>query len=432
MSVLRSQTGSLSRSASLAPAQQQQSRGELVFSSMATAQEWANQQGLDLKSILAYQAQASQNASRAVSARQTTRPSSLRELTATAGQSRQASLRAASQPPAQSRGELVFSTMGSAQKWAQSQGHDIHELLRQQAQNEAAQKQENSVQSRQTTPVVAASGYASRLTSARQPLQFQRVQSASVLSQQQRPQTQVYASQQQQQRPQSQALVSQQKQQNEDASQALSQRQSTPTARQPSNLRRSATYAGSRNVEQLLNNVETLLRNAQTPVQFPNARRQVQAGQYNGVQLNDEEEQQFQGPLSLSQYQINQDPNPEVLRKRLGPVKYQQEVAVRHLRPPTPPAPGRLIIKERRAQLPPAPAIVLRQEGQRAQSPCPIVYREQPPKAPSPVPEQTVEVQGQPLAPQARKIVFERLPDQPQKPAPILIEKWLNLFIRKF
>jgi hypothetical protein len=181
-----------------------------------------------------------------------------------------------------------------------------------------------------------------------------------------------------------------------------------------------------------LSNVETLLRNAQTPVQFPNARRQVQAAQHSGVQLNEEEEQQFHGPVPLSKYQINQDPNPEVIRKKLKPVKVQQEIAVKFLNPPPAPKPGDLIIRERVSQLPPAPPVVLRSEGQRAQTPSPIVYREQPPKAPSPVPEQTVEVQGQPLAPQARKIVFERLPDQPQKPAPILIEKWLNLFIRKF
>jgi hypothetical protein len=46
-------------------------------------------------------------------------------------------------------------------------------------------------------------------------------------------------------------------------------------------------------------------------------------------------------------YKINFDPNPQIIRKHAGDaVTYKQEVAVRYLRPPTPPPPGPLIIKE--------------------------------------------------------------------------------------
>lgn len=46
-------------------------------------------------------------------------------------------------------------------------------------------------------------------------------------------------------------------------------------------------------------------------------------------------------------YKINFDPNPQIIRKQAGDaVTYKQEVAVRYLRPPTPPPPGPLIIKE--------------------------------------------------------------------------------------
>jgi hypothetical protein len=53
---------------------------------------------------------------------------------------------------------------------------------------------------------------------------------------------------------------------------------------------------------------------------------------------------QQQGPNG---YKINFDPNPQIIRKHANDaVTYKQEVAVRYLRPPTPPPPGPLIIKE--------------------------------------------------------------------------------------
>ena len=53
---------------------------------------------------------------------------------------------------------------------------------------------------------------------------------------------------------------------------------------------------------------------------------------------------QQQGPNG---YKINFDPHPQIIRKHANDaVTYKQEVAVRYLRPPTPPPPGPLIIKE--------------------------------------------------------------------------------------
>jgi hypothetical protein len=53
------------------------------------------------------------------------------------------------------------------------------------------------------------------------------------------------------------------------------------------------------------------------------------------------------------------------------------------------------------------------------------VYREQPPRRPCPIPEQVVEVEGAPIAPPARRVVFEKFSNLPQKPQNVLIEKWL-------
>jgi hypothetical protein len=50
--------------------------------------------------------------------------------------------------------------------------------------------------------------------------------------------------------------------------------------------------------------------------------------------------------LPLSQYPINDDPSPEILRK--VPEKefiYTQEISIRYLRPPTPPEHGELLIR---------------------------------------------------------------------------------------
>jgi hypothetical protein len=52
----------------------------------------------------------------------------------------------------------------------------------------------------------------------------------------------------------------------------------------------------------------------------------------------------------LSQYPINYDPSPQIIRKKLDhhhePIVYKQQIAVRYLCPPTPPPPAPLIIRE--------------------------------------------------------------------------------------
>jgi len=154
-------------------------------------------------------------------------------------------------------------------------------------------------------------------------------------------------------------------------------------------------------------------------------REQVQAGRYHGTYVNKAEVDQFRGPIPVEQYAINDDPNPEVIRKKLASLKYTQEVAVRYLNPPKPAKPGDLVIRERQAQIPAGPPVVIRQEGCAAPTPLPLVYRERPPQPPPCIPPQTIEVEGCPIPPPARKVVFEKLANLPAKPQNILIEKWL-------
>jgi hypothetical protein len=60
----------------------------------------------------------------------------------------------------------------------------------------------------------------------------------------------------------------------------------------------------------------------------------------------------------LSQYPVNYDPSPHIIRKKVDdhhePIVYKQQIAVRYLCPPTPPPPAPLIIREIRQPEPEA------------------------------------------------------------------------------
>lgn len=135
----------------------------------------------------------------------------------------------------------------------------------------------------------------------------------------------------------------------------------------------------------------------------------------------------FLPPIALDQYKLNNDPNPEVVRKRpADKVRYTQDVAFRFLEPPQPPKPGDIVVKQLpNRQIAPAPPLVVRQAPPKPANPPPLVIREQPPKPPVRVPEKLVLVPGKVLAPPARKVVVERLPPIPPKPQQVFMEKWL-------
>ena len=109
----------------------------------------------------------------------------------------------------------------------------------------------------------------------------------------------------------------------------------------------------------------------------------VSAIGYSGILLNRSEINNFQG--QLSNYILNEDENPEIINKKsLKCLNMKQEVAIRYLRPPTPPVPGEIIIQEQaHIRVPPAPPLVLRQQPPRPTTPPPLVFREAPPKPPA-------------------------------------------------
>ncbi|CAF0874603.1 unnamed protein product [Rotaria sordida] len=126
-------------------------------------------------------------------------------------------------------------------------------------------------------------------------------------------------------------------------------------------------------------------------------------------------------------YKINFDPNPQIIRKHANDaVTYKQEVAVRYLRPPTPPPPGPLIIKEvRNPALPAAPPIVIRQRPPRPATPPPLIIRERPPQPPPQLGAKLVTKPLPPAPPPPRRVIIERMPPLPAKPQSIIVERWL-------
>lgn len=70
----------------------------------------------------------------------------------------------------------------------------------------------------------------------------------------------------------------------------------------------------------------------------------------------------WRGVLPINEYAINEDSTPEIITKRAEhTLTYIQELAVRYLRPPTPPTPGEILITQEVSSLtPPAPPLIIR------------------------------------------------------------------------
>lgn len=146
-----------------------------------------------------------------------------------------------------------------------------------------------------------------------------------------------------------------------------------------------------------------------------------------GVWVNKTEVLNWRGDLNINEYQINEDANPEIITKKIDrSIEYVQELAIRYLRPPTPPTPGEIVItQEANFQVGPAPPLIIRQQPARASTPEPLVVREAPPQPPPAVGPKRITISGKRLPPPPRKVVIERLAPLPSKPQNVIIERWL-------
>jgi hypothetical protein len=187
---------------------------------------------------------------------------------------------------------------------------------------------------------------------------------------------------------------------------------------------------GGRGGDQGLTNLETLILRSQVPIEI-NEIEQITINNQCGIWASKNEEINWKldniSKIPLHKYPINDDPTPEIIKKKLNKqIEYVQEMAVRYLRPPTPPQPGEIIIKqEQNKQTPPAPPLIIRQQPARPSTPEPLIIRESPPKPPAPIGRKLITISGKRLPPAPRKVIIERLAQLPTKPQSVIVERWL-------
>jgi len=175
-----------------------------------------------------------------------------------------------------------------------------------------------------------------------------------------------------------------------------------------------------------LSQVEQAILRAVNPLEVSETEELTVIGQ-RGIWLNKAEVNAWRGDLAITEYRIHEDSNPQVVQKRYEQVfEYVQELAIRYLRPPTPPAAGEIVIvQEPNIPTGPAPPLIIRQAAARAPTPEPLVLREAPPQPPQPVGPKRITISGKRNAPPPRKVVVERLPALPAKPQNVIVERWL-------
>lgn len=175
-----------------------------------------------------------------------------------------------------------------------------------------------------------------------------------------------------------------------------------------------------------LSQVELSILRSENPIEVDET-EEISVFGNRGVWMNKAEVLNWKGEISINEYIINEDANPEIITKRIDrSIEYVQELAIRYLRPPTPPAPGEIVITmEANFATGPAPPLIIRQQPARASTPEPLVVREAPPQPPVAVGTKRITISGKRLPPPPRKVVIERLAPLPSKPQNVIIERWL-------
>ena len=178
---------------------------------------------------------------------------------------------------------------------------------------------------------------------------------------------------------------------------------------------------------QHLSQIEEKLLKSCEPIPFEHNSDEIEVLGQRGMWLNKHESTSWVGEKPLCEYEINQDATPEVITKKpMHTIEYIQEMAIRYLKPPTPPAPGEIIIRQERHRVaPPAPPLIIRQQPPRPATPEPIVIREAPPPPPQLIGRKIITISSRKLPPPPRKVIIERLAPLPAKPQSVIIERWL-------
>jgi hypothetical protein len=186
-----------------------------------------------------------------------------------------------------------------------------------------------------------------------------------------------------------------------------------------------SSASGASSAEFMSQIEQSILRSAQ-PIEVSETEELTVIGQ-RGIWLNKQEVNAWRGDLAISEYKIYEDSNPQIINKRYTErFEYVQELAIRYLRPPTPPAAGEIVIvQEPNVATGPAPPLIIRQAAGRSSTPEPLVLREAPPQPPTPLGPKRITISGKRNPPPPRKVVIERLAPLPAKPQNVIVERWL-------
>lgn len=124
-----------------------------------------------------------------------------------------------------------------------------------------------------------------------------------------------------------------------------------------------------------LSEIETAILKSDIPVEINETDEITVLGQ-QGIWANKAEVINWKGFIPIHEYVINEDKNPSVITKQAQQkLTYIQELAVRYLKPPSPPIPGDIIIQqEPSVSTNPAPPLILRQQPPRPTTPAPLSY----------------------------------------------------------
>ncbi len=193
-----------------------------------------------------------------------------------------------------------------------------------------------------------------------------------------------------------------------------------------STQRRRSTVVTTTKID-TLSELELRILNATEPINMPSINEELTVINQTGLWLNKDEVTNWKGEISINDYKINNDLDPEIIRKsNTTKLNYIQDLSIKYLRPSSPlPAGDITINQEPNYPTAPAPPIIIRQMQPRAVTPDVKIYRETPPKKPIETSKKIVVMRGNRIPPPPRRVVIERLPRLPPKPAPIQIERWL-------
>lgn len=172
--------------------------------------------------------------------------------------------------------------------------------------------------------------------------------------------------------------------------------------------------------------VEESIKNSNKPI-TSNAIDIIEINGIRGIWLNKDEVESWKGEIPLSKYEINSDPNPEVVKLKQCPcVDRVQECSIKFLKPPRPNTPGPIIIKqEANYATPAAPPIIIRKLAKETSCLPSIIIREKPPTPPEPICTKTIVIPGKRLPPPPRNVIIEKLAPEPPVPQTVTVERWL-------